>query len=282
MLAAACSDDFQPTYTVGAEHNAITLRAAIGSGEDEVASRAPDPSHGNHVAFNSGLLHLRVDGVWKGHEPEDVHKKTFGTVGYAYEGDILQPHNPLTLSPSIFWDDFGTADPANMTPVVGNGRDKGLRIFGVTVDGYADHSQSPPVFNILPNGEDANQGNNLMSFLDWTNVPWTLPLNQKDVTTYFDLLTSKEPPAHPERLPVSIALIISRSPDIYKPCVSCQIFPALGAHLKGVRVVYIDNVPHELGERKPKLPLGSAHPAVCSFFVHKKFSFPNRHIIDKC
>lgn len=29
-----------------------------------------------------------------------------------------------------------------------------------------------------------------MSFLDWTNVPWTLPLNQKDVTTYFDLLTS--------------------------------------------------------------------------------------------
>lgn len=72
---------------------------------------------------------------------------------------------------------------------------------------------------------------------------------QKSEPTVFDLLTSKEPPAHPERLPVSIALIISRSPDIYKPCVSCQIFPALGAHLKGVRVVYIDNVPHELGEQ---------------------------------
>ncbi len=190
LLTAACSDDIQPTYTVGAEHNAITLRAAIGSGEDEVASRAPDPSHENHVVFNSGLLHLRVDGVWKGHEPEDVHKKTFGTVGYADEGGILQPHNPLTLSPSIFWDDFGTADPANMTPVVGNGRDKGLRIFGVTVDGYADHSQSPPVFNILPNGEDANQGNNLMSFSYWTIIPWTLPLNQEGGTTNFDLLTS--------------------------------------------------------------------------------------------
>ena len=63
LLAAACSDDIQPTYTVGAEHNAITLRAAIGSGEDEVASRAPDPSHENHVVFNSGLLHLRVDGA---------------------------------------------------------------------------------------------------------------------------------------------------------------------------------------------------------------------------
>lgn len=190
MLAAACSDDIQPTFTVGAEHNAITLRAAIGSGEEEVASRAPDPSHANHVAFNSGLLHLRVDGIWKGHEPEKVHKETFGTVGYEYEGNILKPHNPLTLSPSIFWDDFGTADPANMSPVVGNGRDKGLSIFGVTVDGYSDNSQSPPVFNILPNGEDANQGNNLMSFSYWTIIPWTLPLNQEGGTTNFDLLTS--------------------------------------------------------------------------------------------
>lgn len=190
LLTVACSDDIQPTYTVGAEHNAITLRAAIGSGEEEVASRAPDPSHKNHVAFNSGLLHLRVDGVWKGHEPEKVHKETFGTVGYEYEGDILKPHNPLTLSPSIFWDDFGTADPANMSPVEGNGRKKGLSIFGVTVDGYSDNSQSPPVFNILPNGEDANQGNNLMSFSYWTIIPWTLPLNQEGGTTNFDLLTS--------------------------------------------------------------------------------------------
>ena len=190
MLAAACSDDIQPTYTVGAEHNAITLRAAIGSGEDEVASRAPDPSHENHVAFNSGLLHLRVDGTWKGHSPEAVHKQTFGTVGYEYEGGNLKQHNPLTLSPSIFWDDFGTADPANMSPVEGNGRDKGLSIFGVTVDGYADNSQSPPVFNTLPNGEEANQGNNLMSFSYWTIIPWTLPLNQEGGSTNFDLLTS--------------------------------------------------------------------------------------------
>lgn len=193
MLAAACSDDIQPTYTVGAEHNAITLRAAIGSGEDEVASRAPDPSHENHVAFNSGLLHLRVDGVWKGHEPEAIHKETFGTVGYEYEGGILKQHNPLTLSPSIFWDDFGTADPANMKPVEGNGREKGLSIFGVTVDGYLDHSQTPPVSNILPNDTvdtDPNYGNNLMSISYWTIIPWTLPLDQTDKPTNFDLLTS--------------------------------------------------------------------------------------------
>lgn len=190
MLTAACSDDIQPTYTVGAEHNAITLRAAIGSGEDEVASRAPDPSHANHVAFKSGLLHLRVDGVWKGHEPEKVHIETFGTVGYAIEGGIWQPHNPLTLSPSIFWDDFGTADPANMSSVEGNGREKGLSIFGVTVDGYLDKTNTPPVSNVLPKGEAANQGNNLMSFSYWTAIPWTLPLNQTGEPTNFDLLTS--------------------------------------------------------------------------------------------
>ena len=193
MLTVACSDDIQPTYTVGAEHNAITLRAAIGSGEEEVASRAPDPSHANHVAFNSGLLHLRVDGTWKGHSPEAIHKETFGTVGYEYEGGILKQHNPLTLSPSIFWDDFGTADPANMKPVEGNGREKGLSIFGVTVDGYLDHSQTPPVSNILPNDTvdtDPNYGNNLMSISYWTIIPWTLPLDQTDKPTNFDLLTS--------------------------------------------------------------------------------------------
>ena len=190
LLAAACSDDIQPTYTVGAEHNAITLRAAIGSGEEEVASRAPDLSHANHVAFNSGLLHLRVDGTWKGHSPEAIHKETFGTVGYEYEGGILKQHNPLTLSPSIFWDDFGTADPANMKPVEGNGREKGLSIFGVTVDGYLDKTNTPPVSNVLPKGEAANQGNNLMSFSHWTAIPWTLPLNQTGEPTNFDLLTS--------------------------------------------------------------------------------------------
>lgn len=180
LLATACSDDFQPTYTVGAEHNAITLRAAIGSGEDEVASRAPshDEDAAHHVPFSFGKLHLRFDGVWKGHSPEDVHENNiFGTVGYAYEDSILQPHNPLTLSPSIFWDDFGTADPANS-----NGRDKGLSIFGVTVDGYWDGT------NYLP--KDDKGGNNLEKILDWQAIPWTLPLNQTGEPTNFDLLTS--------------------------------------------------------------------------------------------
>lgn len=186
MLAAACSDDFQPTYTVGAEHNSITLRAAIGSGEEEVASRAPshDEDAAHHVPFKSGKLHLRFDGVWKGHKDKDgnplenIQTTTFATIGLEYDaGGKLKPHNPLTLSPPIFWDDFGTADPANMKPVDGNGREKGLSIFGVTVDGT----------NSLPKDKG---GNNLEEILDWKAIPWTLPLNQTGGTINFDLLTS--------------------------------------------------------------------------------------------
>lgn len=186
LLAAACSDDFQPTYTVGAEHNAITLRAAIGSGEEEVASRAPshDEDAAHHVPFKSGKLHLRFDGVWKGHKDKDgnplenIQTTTFATIGLEYDaGGKLKPHNPLTLSPPIFWDDFGTADPANMKPVDGNGREKGLSIFGVTVDGT----------NSLPKDKG---GNNLEEILDWKAIPWTLPLNQTGGTINFDLLTS--------------------------------------------------------------------------------------------
>ena len=80
-----------------------------------------------------------------------------------------------------------------MSPVEGNGRKKGLSIFGVTVDGYSDHSQTPPVSNILPNDTvdtDPNYGNNLMSISYWTIIPWTLPLDQTDKPTNFDLLTS--------------------------------------------------------------------------------------------
>ena len=96
----------------------------------------------------------------------------------------MKQHNPLTLSPSIFWDDFGTADPANMKPVEGNGREKGLSIFGVTVDGYLDKTNKPPVSNVLPKGDTvADYRNNLMTISDWTAIPWTLPLDQTDEPT---------------------------------------------------------------------------------------------------
>ena len=53
------------------------------------------------------------------------------------------------------------------------------------------------------------------------------------------------PPEMPKKLPKVVQLLVSRTPDIYKPAVAHAIFPSLGAHLWKVRFPYIDNVMHE-------------------------------------
>ena len=52
-------------------------------------------------------------------------------------------------------------------------------------------------------------------------------------------------PPMPRRLPKLIQLLVSRTPDIYKPAVAHAVFPSLGAHLHKTRFCYIDNVEHE-------------------------------------
>ena len=53
------------------------------------------------------------------------------------------------------------------------------------------------------------------------------------------------PPRMPRLLPPLIRLLISKTPDIYKPAVAHAVFPALAAHLWQTRFKYIDNVEHE-------------------------------------
>ena len=53
------------------------------------------------------------------------------------------------------------------------------------------------------------------------------------------------PPSMPKKLPKLIQLLVSRTPDIYKPAVAHAVFPALAAHLYKVKFRYIDNVLHE-------------------------------------
>ena len=49
----------------------------------------------------------------------------------------------------------------------------------------------------------------------------------------------------PEKLPKLIRLLISKTPDIYRPAVSQAIFPPLASHLCETRFRYLDNVEHE-------------------------------------
>lgn len=53
------------------------------------------------------------------------------------------------------------------------------------------------------------------------------------------------PPEMPKKLPKLIALLTSRTPNVYKPTVAHAVFPALATHLCQVRFTYTDNVDHE-------------------------------------
>ena len=57
--------------------------------------------------------------------------------------------------------------------------------------------------------------------------------------------TMQTPPPMPKRLPPLIKLLTKNVPWYYKPAVASAVFPALGAHLHGVRFRYWDNVEHE-------------------------------------
>ena len=54
-----------------------------------------------------------------------------------------------------------------------------------------------------------------------------------------------DPPEMPKKLPKLVALLISRTPELYKPAVAHAIFPPLATHLWKTRFRYIDNVEHE-------------------------------------
>jgi len=142
-VLTACSDDIATTstYTVGEGDNAIVLSAGIGETGSAVQTRAAGSTaietsgHTSHLPFADGTrAALRIDGDWRQSDGSisTVQLSTTATIG-AKTGDD-DKHNTLSLSPVIYWDDYGTADPANMSGT-GNGRAKGLTIYGAAVNG---------------------------------------------------------------------------------------------------------------------------------------------------
>ena len=178
-LFSACSseDDIKPIYTVGEADNAITLRAGVSTGESAVQTRATDRDHNYHLALTQGTeAALRIDGTWTGHRPdENVSQLTTATIGSVITS-FDNKHNSVSMSPVLYWDDYGTADPANTS-----GRNTGLTIYGVAVDGY----KTEEIF-ALP----SETTNNLTTISNWEALPWTLPANQTSGWANYDLLTS--------------------------------------------------------------------------------------------
>lgn len=182
---AACSDEYQPACTVGEADNAIQLRAGIG--EENPAARAAratetEEAHDRHRLFAEGSkLALRIDGYWKKTDTENtgqdkVQKLTTGTAG----NEDKDTHRALTLSPAVYWDDYGTADLDNSM-----GRERGLTVYGAAVSGYEGTTGASG----LP---EVTDGNTLEDISDWKALPWALPTDQRAAAAIknSDLLTS--------------------------------------------------------------------------------------------
>ena len=78
--------------------------------------------------------------------------------------------------------------------------------------------------------------------------PERLAGNHTVQSSMFQVQSEEEypaPPPMPKKLPKLVALLISRTPEIYQPAVACAIFPPLATHLWQTRFRYIDNVEHE-------------------------------------
>ena len=68
---------------------------------------------------------------------------------------------------------------------------------------------------------------------------------QSVATSGVETLTAAEPPKMPRNLPPLIRLLVSKTPQIYRPAVAHAVFPALATHLWRTTFRYIDNVEHE-------------------------------------
>lgn len=171
-----------PSFTVGEADNAIVLGAGIAEGGVGVQTRAnisSESQHPTHKTFAASTkLTLRVDGTWTGKADGDaphgtISSETVSQTATATIGDAITvnsegtaTHNKVSFDTGyqLYWDDYGTADPANIETSPGTassgygGREKGLTIFGAAVD---DATAGAPVI-------DGTSGKT------WTALNWSV------------------------------------------------------------------------------------------------------------
>ena len=103
----------------------------------------------------------------------------------------------------------------------------------IRVNALAEQKASQQVNSLQLKVNRAEQVNNLQLTVD----------RAKPISTEAE--DYPDPPEMPKKLPKLVELLISRTPEIYKPAVAHAIFPPLATHLWKTRFRYIDNVEHE-------------------------------------
>lgn len=162
LSLVSCSSDTgpEPFYTVGEADNPIRLSVGVGGSLHQATTRST-----TYSALSKGTaITLRVDGKWTNKSPEGITQIT--TAKAADPGSSA--YNALSLNPAIYWDDYGTADPANS-----DSREAGLTVYGVAVDG---ETSAPSIENN-----------------SWTSYSWPLNTNGSEVLKK-DLLVGKLSP----------------------------------------------------------------------------------------
>lgn len=181
LALMSCSDGNDiHTYTVGAEDNAIALSIGVDNTPltptpNLAKTRAGEGD--NYIALVQGTkMRLRVEGKWNNSE---LIKFTDCSADAATSDNT---YNTISsYSPMLYWDDFGTADPSNT-----DGKNNGLAIYGVAVDGKKD--KAPDVNNSTGESTTDQWGDH--SSGDSNLLPWSTEDNSNSTVLERDLIVS--------------------------------------------------------------------------------------------
>ena len=119
-------------------------------------------------------------------------------------------------------------------------------------DFYEKYGDSSKPFSrdvIRINAQAETQANQLRINNDELRIQGASAGNQTVQSSNLNVQSSEDdypaPPEMPKKLPKLVELLVSQTPDIYKPAVAHAIFPPLATHLCRTYFNYIDNVEHE-------------------------------------
>ena len=114
---------------------------------------------------------------------------------------------------------------------------------------YGDSSKPYSRDVIRINAQAETQANQLKINNEELRIQGASAGNQTVQSSNLNVQSSEDdypaPPEMPKKLPKLVELLVSQTPDIYKPAVAHAIFPPLATHLCRTYFNYIDNVEHE-------------------------------------
>ena len=114
---------------------------------------------------------------------------------------------------------------------------------------YGDNTKPFSRDVIRINAQAETQANQLRINNEELRIQGASAGNQTVQSSNLNIQSSEDdypaPPEMPKKLPKLVELLVSQTPDIYKPAVAHAIFPPLATHLCRTYFNYIDNVEHE-------------------------------------